>query len=170
MRSSQNRLNGATRHRQASDIHPAQNGKAPKLPFSSNASNSACLVLKNSISISRNWWPQYFVIKISFKLRSGVPKPKKTFCALRLFPLSKVARQGSTTGRRGTFGWNLNLNWFNVPVPSLEFRRAFIKIWQRKHPQTRAKYADTSTITGSHWDSHFYLFRIQKQSWLNNLF
>ena len=102
MRSSQNRLNGATRHRQASDIHPAQNGKAPKLPFSSNASNSACLVLKNSISISRNWWPQYFVIKISFKLRSGLPKPKKTFCALRLFPLSKVARQGSTTGRRGT--------------------------------------------------------------------
>ena len=46
MRSSQNRLNGATRHRQASDIHPAQNGKAPKLPFSSNAPNSACLVLK----------------------------------------------------------------------------------------------------------------------------
>ena len=122
MRSSQNWLNGATRHRQASDIHPAQNGKAPKLPFSSNASNSACLVLKNSISISRNWWPQYFVIKISFKLRSGVPKPKKPFCALRLFPLSKVARQGSTTGRRGP--WTKIWIWINsmcqFPVLSLD--------------------------------------------------
>ena len=87
MRSSQNRLNGATRHRQASDIHPAQNGKAPKLPFSSNASNSACLVLKNSILISRSGWPQYFVIKNILKVEVWGPKAQKNPFVLSDFSL-----------------------------------------------------------------------------------
>ena len=171
MRSSQNRLNGATRHRQASDIHPAQNGKAPKLPFSSNASNSACLVLKNSISISRNWWPQYFVIKISFKLRSGVPKPKKNLLCSQTFPVVQSCSSGFNNRAAGNL-WTKIWIWINsmIQFPVLSLDEHSLKSDKENTPRlewnmpTQAQSLDHIGIP------IYYLFRIQKQSWLNNLF